>query len=190
MKKLLTLCMVVFFCVVAGGQTNSALVTLSKGSEIKLAMAQTLSSKHAYVGQRVELQVAEDVTVGDVIVVPKGTRVLGTVTAGKKDENKHNNPETVSLRIDYISIGDRHILLTGDYTDKGKIDKGAVVVGTVLFGVAGLVATLGTRHGDIAEGTELRGSVAEDIQLPTLGHASAKAPPTTNEEKQQPPATH
>ena len=84
-------------------------------------MAETLTSKHAYIGQRVELQVADDVIVGGALLIPKSTRVLGTVTAGKKEEGKKDNPKTVAIQVDYIRLGDRRILPTGCIQTRAKL---------------------------------------------------------------------
>lgn len=52
-------------------------------------------------------------------------------------------------RIDYIRLGDRRILPTGTYSDKGKVDKGTVVAGAMLLGVSGVLIALDSRTGEI-----------------------------------------
>ncbi len=61
-------------------QSESNLLVLTKDTEIRLVMAETLTSKHAYKGERVELKVAEDVMVGNALAVPRNTRVLERCT--------------------------------------------------------------------------------------------------------------
>jgi hypothetical protein len=150
-------------------QSPTDLVVLAKGTEIKLKMAQTVTSKHAYVGERVELRVTEDVVAGTALVVPKNTRVLGTVSVGKKKEGDKNNPHKVVIQIDYIRLGDRRIALSGMYSDKGKVDKSTVAASTVLFGLTGLLIAMDSRTGEIREGTEVKAIVTEDVPLPALG---------------------
>jgi hypothetical protein len=71
------------FSVVEGQQpvaSESRPFMLEDGTPIKLRLAQTVSSADAHVNDRVEFEVLEDVMVGDVLVIPKGSTALGTVT--------------------------------------------------------------------------------------------------------------
>jgi hypothetical protein len=145
-------------------------IRLAAGTEITLKMAQSLSSKHAVIGERVELTVAEDIVVNDWVVVPKGTRVLGTVKVGKKKEKAGNSHDLV-LEIDYIAMGERHVTLGGREAANGKVNKGTVAASTVAFGVVGLLVSLNARTATIPEGTILAAFVDEDIDLPPLGRA-------------------
>ena len=62
-------------------------VILRSGTEVKLRFAQSLSSKHATVGEKVELRVEEDVKVDRTVVVPAGARVLGIVVQGRRTKS-------------------------------------------------------------------------------------------------------
>ena len=173
-----------FLLVSAGSiiaQSFSATEVLPQGTEIDLKMAQTLTSKNAHIGDRVELVVASDVIVYDAVLVPRNTRVLGTVSVGKAKEGDKKNPHEVAIQIDYIRLGDRRIKLSGAQSDKGKINKGTAVAGAALFGLAGLAVAMDARTGEIREGTEVRAFVAEDVTLPVLGVAqkSTEAPVQT-----------
>jgi len=178
MRRLLTSCMLFALAGQAMAQAPSTLVSLPRDTEIRLKMAQTLTSKHAYVGERVELVVAEDVTVGDALLVPKGTRVLGTVHFGKTKEGDKNNPHRVVIQIDYVRLGDRRILLSGMHSDKGTVKKGTVVASAILLGLSGVLIAMNSRTAEIKEGTEITAFVAEDVELPVIGPAnkSAKEP--------------
>ena len=176
MRRLLAcLCLLLPACY-ALAQDSANLVLLRQGTEIKLRMAQTLTSKHAYVGERVELKVAEDVVADGALLVPKNTRVLGTVHVGKAKEGDRTNPHQVVLQVDYIRLGERRIALSGMHSDKGKVDKGTVVASTILFGLSGLLVAMNARTGEIREGTEVQAVVAEDVELPSLGAVPSSAP--------------
>src|SRR5689334_9503128 len=54
-------------------------VTLKKGTDVKLAFDQNLSSKTAKVGDKVPFHVDEDVVVDGKTVIKQGTKVTGTV---------------------------------------------------------------------------------------------------------------
>jgi hypothetical protein len=60
--------------------TARAPFVLEDGTPIKLRLSQNVSSADAHVNDRVEFEVLEDVVVGDVVVIPKGSSALGTVT--------------------------------------------------------------------------------------------------------------
>jgi len=62
------------------GVTARAPFVLEDGTPIKLRLSQNVSSADAHVNDRVEFEVLEDVVVGDVVVIPKGSSALGTVT--------------------------------------------------------------------------------------------------------------
>lgn len=184
MKRFLAVALLLIPAWPSAAQDTANLVRLRKGTPILLKMAQSLNSKHAYIGERVEMQVAEDVVIDWTLVIPRGTRVLGTVIVGKKDEGSKKNPHQVALRVDYIRLGDRRIALSGGHADKGKVSKGTVVTSTVLLGVTGLMVALNARTGKIAEGTEVQAFVAEDVELPAL----RAVPVRPGEGKSAPPA--
>jgi hypothetical protein len=159
----------VLLTTVAIAQTSGDAVILPEGTDIKVKMEETVTSRLAYVGERVELTVADDVVVGGALLVPRNTRVLGTVSVGKKDEGSRSNRHDVAIQIDYIRLGDRRILLTGSQIDKGKVNKEAAIAGAALLGVSGLLIAIDSRTGQIKEGTVMNATVAADVALPALG---------------------
>jgi len=184
MKLLFACCLLLLTAGSAIAQSFSATEVLSQGTEIDLKMAQTLTSKNAHIGDRVELVVADDVIVYDAVLIPRNTRVLGTVSVGKATEGDKKNPHEVTIQIDYIRLGERRIMLRGRQSDRGKIDKGMAIASTVLFGATGLAIVMDARTGEIREGKEVRAFVAEDVTLPVLGVAQKSA-----EEPVQTPAS-
>jgi hypothetical protein len=124
-------------------------ITLRDGTEVNLKFAQKLTSQGAVVDQPVELVLSDDLKVLDYLVVKRGARVLGTVIAGKETEYK---------------IG-----LRGEKSAEGKRNKDAMVAGTILLGIPGLIATSG-KHYIIPEGTPLKAYVDQDIELPVLSN--------------------
>ena len=70
---------------IATGQQEAATTTtagfvLEDGTPVKLRISQTVSSADAHVNDKVEFEVLEDVTIHDVVVIPKGGIAWGTVT--------------------------------------------------------------------------------------------------------------
>lgn len=142
-------------------------VVLKEGTEMTLKFAQNLTSKAAVVGQPVELALADDLKVGDALVVRKNARVLGTVIAGKESEEKRHAAKELVMRVDFLRTGDHRIKLRGTKVAEGKRNKQAMVAGTIVFGLAGLLATSGKKF-VIPEGAPLTAFVDEDIELPVI----------------------
>lgn len=123
------------------GPRPSQTIVLREGTEVHLKFAQKLTSKAAVVDQPVELVLSDDLKVLEYIVVKRGARVLGTVTAGKESEKKREEAKLLAIRVDFLHAGEYRIALRGDKVAEGKRNKDAMVAGTILFGVSGLIAT-------------------------------------------------
>ncbi|HET7216868.1 MAG TPA: hypothetical protein VFJ02_02435 [Vicinamibacterales bacterium] len=137
---------------------------LPAGTEVKLSFAQSLSSNHAVEGERVELRVAEDVRCGETVVIRAGSRVLGTVTVGKKKE-KYGFAPGLAITLDYIVTPERRIPLTGrqEWTRKG--DTGSDIASATFFGVGGYLMSRGRRVARVEEGTIVTAFTAENVPL-------------------------
>ena len=149
-------------------QSNpSSTVLLKEGTEVKLELAQDVTGKAAVVGQPIELAVAEDLRVGDSVLVRKGTRVLGTIIEGRKSEKQRRRIKSLRISVDFIKAGDAKIMLRGEQSGVGKRNKAAMVAGTAAFGLTGLLLTMGKKY-QIPVGTRLSAYVDEDIKLKPL----------------------
>ena len=144
-------------------------ITLRDGTEVNLKFAQKLTSQGAVVDQPVELVLSDDLKVLDYIVVRRGARVLGTVIAGKETEKKRVESKALAIRVDFLHAGKYKIGLRGEKAAEGKRNKDAMVAGTILLGIPGLIATSG-KHYTIPEGTPLKAYVDQDIELPVLSN--------------------
>lgn len=60
---------------------GAATLDLPSGTKISCRLEQTISSATAEEGQPVQLSVTEDVRIGDLIVIPQGAPVVGTITS-------------------------------------------------------------------------------------------------------------
>jgi hypothetical protein len=150
-------------------------VLLREGTEVHLKLAQTMTSKTSTVGEPVEMVLAEDLTVGNDVVVRKGARVLGAVVAGKQSEKQKSEAHELRVRADHIKVGDSFIKLTGDQAGIGKRDKEKMVTYSILFGLSGLLVSSGKTF-VIPEGTPAIAYVQEDIALATLPANSNGSP--------------
>lgn len=87
-------------------------VVLAEGTEITLRMAQDISSRAARPGEPIELTLAEDLKVGDLIVAKAGARALGEVVQAKRPDFWGEAGE-VSLRVHYLRVGDNKVEIRG-----------------------------------------------------------------------------
>jgi hypothetical protein len=137
-------------------------VILRSGTAVTLTFAQSLSSKHATMGEKVELRVEENVKVDHIVVVPAGARVLGTVVQGKKNE-KYGNSKDLAVSVDYIVVKGKRIKLTGEHQQKAKTNIGSATAATIGLGLSGLMIYMSQREAWIREGTSAKAYVAEDV---------------------------
>jgi hypothetical protein len=146
---------------------NQEKVTLKEGTEVHLRLAQKLTSKTATVGEPVEFVLAEDLKIGEDIVVRKGTRAIGIVTKGKESEKQRKEAAQLSMQFDHVKVGDSIVQLRGQQSAKGKRDAEKMVTFTILFGLSGLLASSNKKF-VIPEGTLATAYVDQAIELPVL----------------------
>jgi hypothetical protein len=138
-------------------------VILKEGTEVPLVFSADLNSKTAVDDDTVNMTLAGDLKVGDVIVVKKGAPALATVTNAKK-AGMMGKPGELSIRLEYLKTDDQRLRLRGNKGKEGEGKVGATVALTVIFGPIGLI-----KHGknvDIPEGTPLTAYVDQDYTLP------------------------
>ena len=79
--------------------------TLEDGTPVKLRLAENLTSARATTQQSVAFEVLEQVRVGDLTVIPKGSAAWGTVTAA--DRGKHmGQAGKVDINLDAVRLAD------------------------------------------------------------------------------------
>jgi hypothetical protein len=79
---------------------------------VSLVFATDLNSKTAVDDDTVNVTLAEDLKVGDVIVVKKGAPALATVTNTKKADMMGQAGE-LSIRLEYLKSDDQRLRLRG-----------------------------------------------------------------------------
>jgi hypothetical protein len=136
---------------------------LREGEDVNLLFAQDLSSKTAAEGDPVALTLVDDLKVGNVVVAKAGAHAVGEVTKAEKS-GMMGKAGDLSIRLDYIKVGDDKIRLRGTKGKEGASGVTSTVVLTVLFGPIGLI-----KHGknvEIKQGQALHAFVSDDISLP------------------------
>lgn len=138
---------------------------LKEGTEISLKFAEALSSKTATEGDPVNLLLADDLKVGDVVVAKAGAKAVGNITHSKKSGMMGRAGE-LNMRLEYLKVGDTRIKLRGSKGKEGEGKEGTAVVLTVLFGPLGLLKK--GKNVEIKEGTALKAFIDEDTPLPAI----------------------
>jgi hypothetical protein len=141
----------------------SGKLVLKEGSDVNLKFAQDVSSKTAVEDDPVNLVLAEDLKIGDVVVAKAGAKAVGTITHSKK-AGMIGKAGELNMRLQYLLVGDTHVKLRGSKGKEGQGKEGTAVALTVLFGPIGLI-----KHGknvEIKEGTPLLAYTDETYELP------------------------
>jgi len=135
---------------------------LREGADVNLRFSQSLTSKTAAEGDPVTLDLVDDLKVGDVIVAKAGSKAVGEVSNAKKS-GMLGQAGDLSIRLDYLKVGDTKVKLRGIKGKEGESGVGATIALTVLFGPIGLI-----KHGknvEIKEGQTLHAFIGDDIAL-------------------------
>lgn len=138
-------------------------LVLREGSDVPLKFAQDVTSKTATEGDTVNLILAEDLKVGDVVVIKAGAKAVGTITHAKKAGMMGRAGE-LNMRLEYLLAGDARVKIRGNKGKEGEGKEGTAVALTVLFGPIGLI-----KHGknvEIASNTPLPAYLDQDYSIP------------------------
>lgn len=135
---------------------------LRAGTEIPLRTLTEVNSRESKVGDRFNLEVAENVTLGGKIIIPVGTQAVGEVTkvVGKGMFGKSGKIET---RLLYVKMGDQQLRIRGTVGDRGKGGTAATVGALAVVPIAAFFVT-GT-SAVLAPGSSAMGYLESDLSL-------------------------
>jgi len=118
-------------------------VEIEQGTDIMVRLVETLSTETAQSGDRFELELAEDLTAGDNLIAPKGTRARGRVIESQ-EAGKVKGLATLSLTLTDLFIdGEQFPLKTETLTYQAEktTGKDAAKVG-VASGIGALIGAI------------------------------------------------
>ncbi|GAA0335230.1 hypothetical protein GCM10009087_51990 [Sphingomonas oligophenolica] len=113
---------------------------LPSNTELLLRLNSEVNSKKIKVGQRFDLTVANDVMLGTVIVIPRGTPAVGEVTY-RTGKGAFGKSAKIEVDMRSIQLGGQIIPITGHYREEGNGNTGAAVGAVVAVGVFGAFVT-------------------------------------------------
>lgn len=138
--------------------------TLRAGTSVPLKMSEVLSTKgkKLKVGQRFQLETAENVTVDGNVVIPAGSPAVGEITE-VRNKGMWGKSGRINARVLYVRANGRQIRMTGSLDDKGTTGTAGVVGAVALLPIAGFFMT-GT-SAEIPLGAPVNAFVDEDISV-------------------------
>lgn len=142
----------------------AAPTVLRTGAPVTLRMREELTTKgkNLRVGQRFNMEVAEDVRLGSAVVIPAGSPAVGEIT-DVRNKGMWGKSGRIGARPLYARVGDRQIRLSGAIDDKGVTGTAGVIGAVAFVPIAGFLLT-GT-SAVIPMGATIPAFLDEDVQM-------------------------
>ena len=143
---------------------------LQDGTAVTLRLGRSLSSADAHAGDRVDFEVAEEVSVNRIVVIPKDSPASGTVvTAHKKRRMGRAGKLDVSIESVQLADGEKATLRAvkesqgGSHT--GIMAGGMVATSLVVWPAAPVFLLMHGKDVTIAKGTDVTAYISGDVKL-------------------------
>lgn len=164
---------------------------LEDGTPVKLRLTRTISSATAQVGDRVDFEVLDAISVNGIVVIPKGSIAWGTVTAAHK-KRRMGRGGKLNVNIDSVRLADGEKDALRAVNDRkggghvGAMTGAMVATGIVFFPAAPLFLFMHGKDITIPKGTEITAYTNGDMTLdpvrftphPRTSMTSAASPQT------------
>jgi hypothetical protein len=128
---------------------------LPNGAAVHLKLSKALSSASAHVGDQVSLEVADDVVIEGLLVIPRGAVATGTVTEAETKKRVGGHGGKIGVVINSVVLGDKEKAAIRGYQ---QADGASSVTGAV-------VPIMSGRDVVMPQGTEFSAVVDGDIKL-------------------------
>jgi hypothetical protein len=137
-------------------------VRLPEGTEIRLSLDEGLSSATAAEGDEFSITTSDPISLDGGVVIPAGFHGRGEVTAVEK-KGMLGKAGQLSVRLDYVRIGDTKVRLRSNQTREGKSNQTSVIVLSLL--VTPLFLLMHGKDAKIPQGQTVIGFVDDDIDV-------------------------
>lgn len=150
--------------------TSAKGFVLEDAVPVRLRFNRTVSSADAHVGDTVDFEVLQDISVNGTLVVPKGGIALGTVTEAQPKRRMARGGK-LEINVDYVKLanGDKAALRSvkggngGGHV--GMMTAGIVATGLIFFPAAPFFLFMHGKDITIPQGTEVTAFVDGDMHL-------------------------
>lgn len=144
-------------------------LVLNVGTPITLVVAEEVNSSTHKEGESFKLTVLNDVSIGQTIVIPRGTPATAAITwrTGKGAFGKSGK---IEFSLSSIDLEGKHVPVTGNYRQEGEGNTVATGVGILAVGVfAGFITGKRAR---LPVGRELMAQLAQSVPFTAEGGLS------------------
>jgi hypothetical protein len=143
---------------------------LEDGTAVTLRLGRSLSSADAHAGDRVEFEVAEEVSVNRIVVIPKDSLASGAViTAHKK--RRMGRAGKLDVNIDSVQLADgekatlRAVKESQGGSHTGIMAGGMIATSLIVWPVAPVFLLMHGKDVTIPKGTEVTAYISGDVKL-------------------------
>jgi len=156
---------------------------LHDSTPVRMRLNRNLSSADATVGQNADFEVLDDLKIGDVLVIARGSNAIGTITQAQP-KRRMGRGGKLDVNIDFVRLtnGDKVALRAVKETKGGgkggAMTGGIVATSIVFFPAAPLFLLMHGKDITIPKGTEITGYVNGDITLDKAKFGSQPISPT------------
>jgi hypothetical protein len=154
----------------SGAVQDGKTILLPDATPVKLRISRTISSADAKTGDTIDFEVLEDIKIGDVLIIPKNSTAIGTVTQAKP-KGRMGKGGKLDINIDYLRLtSGEKIALRAVKETKGSgstgVMTGAIVASSILFfPAAPFFLFMKGKDITIPKGTDVTAYVNGDVNL-------------------------
>jgi len=154
---------------------------LEDGTPLRIRLSQSISSATAQVNDRINFDVLEEVKVGNLLVIPKGSIAWGTVTEAQA-KRRMGRGGKLDVNIDSVRLADGEKAPLRGVKDvkggghTGAMTGGMVATGLVMWTAAPLFLLMHGKDVTIPEGTELTVYINGDFAVDPVKFGGTAAP--------------
>jgi len=172
--------MLPFLAVVALAQPAPRTIKVSDATGVRLSLTEPLSSATNKEDDPVRFEVTEDVKVGDIVAIPKGSTAVGHIV-DVEPRKRMGRAGKLNFSVDHVKAPDgTNVRLRASATRKGEDKTGTVIIGSVVL--SPLFMIMRGKDINIPAGTEIMAYVDGDREISLSSPSAtavASAPPST-----------
>jgi hypothetical protein len=145
-------------------------ITLQDGTPIRLRLSRNVSSADAHEGESVDFEVLEDVQVNGILVIPKTSVAIGTVTQAQP-KRRMGRAGKLEIVLDYVRLANKDKAAVRAVKDaKGGshtvgMTVGIVATGLLFFPAAPFFLFMHGKDITVPKGAEVTAYINGDVQL-------------------------